>query len=278
VGDIGSPPYNSCKNETYDKRREEFNASRHPLIYTPGDNEWTDCHQGGVPDSLERLAKVREVFFQDEQSLGKRKIALIRQSNDARHAEYRENVRWTQGGVLFVTVHNVGSNNNLARTAEMDVEYAKRNAVNIEWLRQAFQHARQSGSKGIMILTQANPYFEAGWPARRRGSLGIAPPNAKRPSGHVEFVNALAREVLAYDKPVAYVHGDTHYFRVDKPLIVDNKKGGNRGTVLEHFTRVELFGYPEAHWVRATVDPDSAHVFSFTPEMVRENYNDHGKK
>ena len=48
--------------------------------------------------------------------------------------------------------------------------------------------------------------------------------------------------------------------------------------ILEHFTRVELFGYPEAHWVRATVDPDSAHVFSFTPEMVRENYNDHGKK
>lgn len=76
------------------------------------------------------------------------------------------------------------------------------------------------------------------------------------------------REVLAYDKPIALVHGDTHYFRVDKPLILDDKSGGGRGRVVEHFTRVELFGYPEAHWVRASVDPTDPKVFRFSPEMV----------
>ena len=182
VGDIGHQTYNACKDETYFQRRDEFNASHHPLIYTPGDNEWTDCHQIGIPDSLERLSKVREVFFQGERSLGQRTIALTRQSTNARYASYRENARWTQGGVVFVTLHIVGSNNNRGRTPEMDVEFAERNAVNIEWMRQAFQHAKQSGAKAIMILAQANPKFEETWPARRRGALGFAPPNTKRPS------------------------------------------------------------------------------------------------
>ena len=278
VGDIGHQTYNACKDETYYHRRDEFNASHHPLIYTPGDNEWTDCHQVGIPDALERLSKVREVFFPGEHSLGQRTIPLIRQSAESRYANYRENVRWTQGGVVFLTLHIVGSNNNRGRTPEMDAEFTERNAVNIEWMLQAFQHAKQSGAKAIMILTQANPAFESIWPARRRGTLGFAPPNIKRTSGFTEFLGVLMREVLAYDKPVAFVHGDTHFFRVDKPLIIDDKSSGNLGRVVEHFTRVELFGYPEAHWVRATIDPESPNVFSFTPEMVRENYADRWKK
>lgn len=271
VGDIGAPPFGSCLDETYYRRREEFNQSRHPLVFTPGDNEWTDCHQAGIPDSLERLSKVREVFFQGERSLGQRTMPLTRQSNDPRHAKYRENARWTLGGVVFVTLHIPGSNNNLGRTPEMDAEYAERNAANIEWMQQAFQQAKQSASRAIMIFIQANPRFENTWPARRRGALGIAPA-LKRPSGYAEFLTELQREVLAYDKPIALVHGDTHYFRVDKPLILDDKSGAGRGRVVEHFTRVEVFGYPEAHWVRASVDPADPKVFRFSPEVVA-----HGK-
>jgi len=277
VGDIGAPTYNSCKDETHYQRRDEFNQSRHPLIFTPGDNEWTDCHEAGIPDSLERLAKVREVFFQGERSLGQRTLPLARQSVDPRYAKFRENARWTHGGVVFATLNIPGSNNNLGRTPEMDAEYTERNAVDIEWMRQAFQYAKQNGSRAIMLLIQANPQFEQTWPARRRGSLGIAPP-PKKPSGYTEFLTALRREVLAYDKPVVLVHGDTHYFRVDKPLILDDKSGGGRGRVVEHFARVELFGYPESHWVRATVDPADPNVFSFRPGMVKPNFADQRAK
>jgi len=35
---------------------------------------------------------------------------------------------------------------------------------------------------------------------------------------------------------VAYVHGDSHYFRVDKPFL------DAKGRRLENFTRVETFG------------------------------------
>lgn len=271
VGDIGAPPFGSCEDETYYRRRDEFNQSRHPFFYTPGDNEWTDCHQAGIPDSLERLAKVREVFFSAERSLGGRTLPVTRQSMDPRYGKFRENARWTHGGVVFVTLHMPGSNNNLGRTPEMDVEYTERNAANLEWLKQAFQFAKQSASRAVMILIQANPRFEYTLPARRRGAIGAAPV-PKRPSGYTDFLAALQREVLAYDRPVALVHGDTHYFRVDKPMVLDDKRSGNRGSVVEHFTRVELFGFPESHWVRATVDPADPNVFSFAPVMVRENF------
>jgi hypothetical protein len=277
VGDIGAPPFGSCEDGTYYRRRDEFNQSRHPFIYTPGDNEWTDCHQAGIPDSLERLAKVREVFFPGEGSLGRRALPLARQSSEARYEKYRENARWTRGGVLFATLHIPGSNNNLGRTPEMDAEYAERNAANLEWLRQAFRQARESGSRAVMLLIQANPRFEETWPARRRGGLGVAPP-PKRASGYADFLAALRSEVLTYDKPVALVHGDTHYFRVDKPMILDDGRGAKRGSIVEHFTRVELFGYPEAHWVRAIVDPADPNVFSFRPEIVKENLPRRGAK
>lgn len=268
VGDIGAPPFGSCLDETYYRRRDEFNQSRHPFVYTPGDNEWTDCHQAGIPDSLERLAKVREVFFQGEASLGQRAMPVTRQSSEPRYARYRENARWNYGGVVFATLHIPGSNNNLGRTPEMDAEYAERNAADMAWMREAFRHAKESAGRGLMILIQANPRIENTWPARRKGALGIGPA-PKQPSGYAEFLAELRREVLAYDRPVVLVHGDTHYFRVDKPLIIDDKSGGGRGRVIENFTRVELFGYPESNWVRASIDPADPNLFRFSPEIVK---------
>jgi len=272
VGDIGAPSFGSCDDETYYWRRDEFNGSRHPFFYTPGDNEWTDCHQAGILDSLERLAKLRAVFFQGERSLGQRTLPLTRQSADPRYAKFREHARWTYGGVLFAALHIPGSNNNLGRTPEMDAEYAERNAASIEWLRETFRYALREKSRGVMLLIHANPYFERVWPPRRQAAIGAAPPSPKRSGGYTEFVATLQREVLAYDRPVVLVHGDTHYFRVDKPIILDDKSARGFGTVVEHFTRVELFGYPESHWVRATVDPADPNVFSFSPVMVRENF------
>jgi hypothetical protein len=74
VGDLSSAAY-ACTDELVARRFGQFNASAHPLIYTPGDNEWTDCHeQQGVKrgNPLERLAHLRKVFFEGEQSLGAR--------------------------------------------------------------------------------------------------------------------------------------------------------------------------------------------------------------
>jgi hypothetical protein len=220
-------------------------------------------------DPLERLSKLREVFFQGDQSLGQRTLPLTRQSTDPQYAKFRENVRWTYGNVLFVTLHIVGSNNNLGYTPENDAEYAERHAANVVWLKQAFELAKRNAHKGLMILTQANPYFEDHWREGRQQSLHIVPPNPK-PTGYGDFLKALEADVLAFDKPVAFVQGDTHYFRIDQPLFSTTKQ-----RVIEHFTRVEVFGSPNVHWVRGIVDLNDPQVFTFKPEIVQKNLVNH---
>jgi hypothetical protein len=150
----GLPP---CGDETFKHRLGLAQSSKHPFIFVAGDNEWADCHRAKprTYEPLERLAKLRQMFFHGDHSLGQRTIRLTRQSEDSRYANFRENMRWTQNDVMFVTLHIIGSNNNLGRTPEMDAEYSERNAANLAWMRQAFDLATRSGSRAIMIIAQA---------------------------------------------------------------------------------------------------------------------------
>lgn len=271
----GLPP---CADETFQDRFGLAQSSRHPYIYVPGDNEWADCHRAKprAYEPFERLAKLRQMFFQGDRSLGQRTMALTRQSDeDSRYAKYRENVRWTYGDVLFVTLQVFGSNNNLGRTPEMDAEHAERTAANLAWMRQAFELAARNGNKAVMIIAQGNPQFENSWPTNTQEryflwGLAIKPPQARRATGFDEFLAALEKETVAFGKPVVYVHGDTHVFRVDKPLF-----GSTSRRSIENFTRVETFGHPNTHWVRAIVDPRDPNVFSFRQEIVKENLVNH---
>jgi hypothetical protein len=270
----GLPP---CGDETYQDRLSMAEKSVHPFIITPGDNDWTDCYRARprAYDPLERLAKLRRMFFAGDSSLGQHKLKLVRQSQNKNSAKFSENARWTWGGVTFATLHMVGSNNNLGRTPEMDKEYEERNTANLKWLDKTFAAARRNGSRAVMIFAQANPQFETTWTAtaQRRymlGGMGIKPPKEKRQTGFDDFIRALEGHVLDFGKPVAYVHGDTHTFRIDKPLY-----GSISRRMIENFTRVETFGYPDTHWVRVTIDPEDPNVFRFRPEIVERNRVDH---
>ena len=101
-------------------------------------------------------------------------------------------------------------------------------------------------------------------------ALGIKPPATRRSTGFDQFLIALEKEVLAFGRPVVYVHGDTHNFRVDKPLV-----GTASGRIIENFTRVETFGFPDTHWVRAIIDPRDPQVISFRQEIVKDNLAKH---
>src|SRR5262249_11379389 len=89
--------------------------------------------------------------------------------------------------------------------------------------------------------------------------------------GFQSFLLALRDQVIAYRRPVAYVHGGSHYFRVDKPF------QDALGRRLETFTRVETFGDNAAngnndvHWLKVTVDARSRDVFSYQPMIVPAN-------
>lgn len=268
--EIASMP---CVDENYKAVYESFQSLRHPLILTPGDNDWADCWplQARKVDPLELLAKVRTMFFPEGRSLGRRSIAVSHQSADAEFSKFRENLRWTLGGVTFVTLHIVGSNDNFGRTPEMDREHVERKAANIAWMQQAFAEAKAANSRGLVILTQANPGFENFWPpaAKTRYFIPFIPRGQTLPNPTTAFgdyIQALSNELDAYAKPVIFLHGDTHLFRIDKPLY---SKRTNR--VFENFTRVETFGWPDTHWVRITVDPADKQLFRAKAEIVPEN-------
>jgi hypothetical protein len=46
--------------------------------------------------------------------------------------------------------------------------------------------------------------------------------------------------------------------------------------MIEHFTRVETFGAPNAHWLRAMVDPNDPQVCMFKPEMIKNIWSNTG--
>lgn len=86
------------------------------------------------------------------------------------------------------------------------------------------------------------------------------------PLARDDYLRALSDELETYGKPVAYLHGDTHTFRIDKPLY---SRKTNRA--FQNFTRVETFGSPESHWVRVTLDPSAPQLFRFKAELVLGN-------
>lgn len=269
-----------CTNETFKTALDFFQTSKHPFVVTPGDNDWTDCHfiKESKVDPLERLEKVRAMFYPEGRSLGQRTMSVTSQAQDRQYAKFRENLKWTHNGVTFVTLHIVGSNDNFGRNAEMDAEYAERSAATIAWMRAAFASARADGSRGLVILTQANPGFENHWPASRLGRyfrnfVGVKPPRPPKPTGYDRFLEALAEEMESYNKPTAFIHGDTHLFRIDQPLI-----SRTTARAFENFTRMETFGAPETHWTRVTVNPADPQLFIFKAGVVQENVINSGKR
>lgn len=261
IGDLSSYQ-NACRDDFQLRRLAQIKALQHPFIFTPGDNEWTDCHRpaAGSRDPLERLATLRTRFFQGEESLGGRRIGLTRQSSDPARSRYRENARWMRGDVTFITLHVVGSNNGFGRNAAGDAEYRDRMVANLEWMRQGFEHARASGSRAIMILQQANIF---------PGVTPYSDPPSVPTNGYDDIRDALEIETIRFGKPVVLVHGDSHFFRIDKPLgVVENRGIFTPG--IENFTRVEVFGQPNHHWLRVTVD-DSDGVFTVRQRIVPSN-------
>ena len=257
-GDIKSGS-SVCDDATFVSRQQLFNKFEMPFILVYGDNEWTDCHRSNnssYNNPIERLAKLREIFSKGTQSLGKRTLTLTRQSENPQFAKYRENVRWTYNGMVFFAINMPGSNNNFGRTPEQDQEYADRNSANLAWIKECFTLAKRSNSKGIMLVAQANPGFELDR-------------TDKRITGYNDFITTLETETRSFPGQVVFVHGDTHYFRIDKPLprFTDETQLPR----LKNFTRVETFGSPNVHWLRAIYDPKSPNVFEFQQQIVPQN-------
>jgi hypothetical protein len=278
-GTPGSATPTTCSDALYAQGLGYLNALDGAAMLTPGDNDWTDCDRAsnGGYSSLERLDYERRVFFSTPYSQGTHPLLQDVQSEPSclsvsGPAPCVENRRWSVKGVTYATVNIQGSCNNLCDTAPDPAEYAARDAADIAWLHQTFANAKADGSAAVMIIGQADPGFDASDATRAplRNPRTLVETDGQ-PDGYHDFLVALRDDTAAFGKPVVYVHGDSHYFRIDKPLL------DAQGRRLENFTRVETFGDDaangtnDAHWVKALVDPHGRDVFAFQPQIVPAN-------
>ena len=255
IGDTksGSSP---CSDEHNQIIKSYFSSFKTPLVYSPGDNEWTDCHRilAGAYDPLERLEALRTVFFSTNQSLGKNPIRLQRQADlDPRYSKYVENAYWIKNNFLFVSIHIPGSNNNNEGTESAIKEYQDRNQANLAWIDQAFNLATQRNLNGIIFAYQADMFYK---PSQLTSS----------DSGYRDTLESLISKSEIFNKPVLLIHGDTHRLKIDQPLHHKNQK-----KVLENVLRLQVMGADQVQAVEVQVNPAQEQPFSFRPIILKEN-------
>lgn len=233
VGDIFWRP---CTDEMYRAALARFDAMRHPVYFTPGDNEWTDCWEPGSGSykPQERLARLRQIFY-------------AHPPQAERQPGYVENARWEYGGVLFATADIPGSKNGMrkfpGRTADDDVANFKRTSAGALWVHETFAVAKQRNAKAVVIGFQANMDLEK-------------PPNAYQ-KWFQPFLSTLEEEAKQFGKPVLAVHGDGHIYWIDRPF-----------AQIPNFQRLQTQGSPTVGWVRVFVTPDAREPFAFEEHTV----------
>ncbi|MGP3915541.1 metallophosphoesterase [Nonomuraea sp. 10N515B] len=238
----------TCDDARFTTLAGLFGTFDDPFVLTPGDNEWTDCHRtaagGYVP--TERLEAVRRIFYPIAgRTIGGHPMGVRTQARDARHRDYRENVLFTRSGVVFATVHVVGSENDLApwsqlpggdRPAERLAEFEARKAAALDWIDNTFAVAGRTQAPGVLLMMQAEPLNTPGF---------------------AEIRARIVERARAYGKPVVLAHGDEHVYEVEP---------GYAG--VPNLTRLETYGDTAVNWLRVTADPKSAAVFSWEPQTV----------
>lgn len=266
VGDFKSS-VERCDDDLLAARIGLLGQCAHPLILTPGDNDWTDCGRSRQPwdpgGRLERLDWLRRFVYAEPRALGLRQMTLAQQgrmsaltvpaSTDAssrlpssrQSPRLPENLRWRVGSLQFCSLHVVGSNNARQRTPELAKAWSLRQEANGAWLEEtvalAIRQREQGLVKGLAIALHANMRFEA-----------------NRNDGWMMMRQLIIAAVVAFDGPVLLLHGDTHHFRTDRLLL--------RSHGLANFHRVECFGSPfSLSWVQVRWDPTLAMTGSDNP-------------
>jgi hypothetical protein len=303
-GDLrqGSGAPDCADNSIYARAVAFFGSLHAPAIFTPGDNDWTDCDRKSLladgRNSLQELDYERALFFSTPYTLGQTRFLQEVQSTPTckgfgsanansgpnsdvtktQTATYTnvpcvENRRWIVNSVMYATINIQGSCNNLCDDYPDPVEYDARNAAGIQWMNDTFATAVAQNCVAVMFITQADPGFDDtdGTRAPTRNANTLVEDDAQKlTDGFHGFLVALRAQVIAFGKPVAYVHGDSHYFRVDKPLL------DSTGKRVTNFTRVETFGdhqptLGDVNWLKVNVDPSSRGVFSYEPQIVNRD-------
>jgi len=271
LGDIKAGSSSPCTDEYFASVQTMYDGLKDPFVYTPGDNEWTDCHvaskNNGLYTPTERLQAIRALFFPVAgQTLGGRKKQVLTQADDPANSAYVENAMWMESQVVFATLNITGSNNDLASwgsplpadaasyPSQAD-ERASRANANRAWLDKAFAVAAENDAAGVVLAFQADM-----WDAT--GAL----------SGYDDLVQQIGALAIASGKPVLLLEGDSHIFRVDNPYSPSSPLFALHPAtpVVANVMRVVVEGSAagRTEYTRLTIDPKRKGADLFTYERV----------
>lgn len=284
VGDIKSGSNSDCNDAYFATIKSLFDTFQDPLVYTIGDNEWTDCHvfskNNGLHTPTERLQKIRTLFFPAPgRTLGINPRAVFSQANDDAHADYVENVWWSQGDVLFAAMNITGSFNDLAPWSKVSPpwlvtppdmpadwanypsqadEFAARASANRDLIAQTFALATQRHARGVVLAFQADMWDPA--------------EQVKNPATFNAGFSALVQQIgslaAQFGRPVLLLEGDSHVWRTDKPFTPGTPQFAMYANtpVAPNVTRLVVDGSSSpTSYTRLTINPaHNAQLFTLT--------------
>lgn len=242
-----------------------------PLVFTPGDNEWTDCHKaaegggsynastgkvdyatdgsgnlvdyaGGDPAANLELVR-RRFFAHPGMSLGAHPMTVTSQADAADPAhpsdrDYAENAIWEQAGVLFVTVNLPGGSNN-----DTDPWYG---APTMSPAQQAEVSARTGADLRWIAKAFATARADGvaavvvDWQA---DIWDLDGKTAAHLSQYDQFASAVADGTTAFGKPVLMLNGDSHVYKTDNPLAASDPANAiHPGHDVPNFHRIVVHG------------------------------------
>lgn len=256
VGDIKAGSA-TCSDEMLSSRIDAIDAIKKPVVFIPGDNDWTDCHRrrAGRFAPLERLNYLRsQAYSTVGQSLGTPPLQVNSQASQLGKEQFPEHQQWVRNGVSFITLHVLGSANGLAtfgrRQEADDLEASERIAASIEWLDAGIQNAIDQNSTALVVAIHANPFALSKFAAVR---YELHP--------YAGILLSLTEGAARFNKPVLLIHGDTHNYKFDQPFPKSEDSQGN-------IHRLEGIGSPTIGWVEVLISNDESTPFEVTPYFI----------
>ena len=147
-----------CTDPVYLRRKALFGSAKNGLLVSVASSDWSECTRGdGRSVAVERLNRVRDLFFADDFSFGASRLPVTRQATMPKYRAYAENMRWDIGNIVFATVHLPANNNDFVPAAGRNAEFEDRMIADRDWLHRVFRIALQKQAAGIVLFCDGNP-------------------------------------------------------------------------------------------------------------------------
>jgi hypothetical protein len=226
-----------CDTSYFRARLADFQTFEDPLVYTPGDNEWTDCHRANNGAICRPSAWTPSAGCSSTGTAG-RSASTPTGSVTSPIGSPRTCAGATRRWCSAPSTGQPQPETRAERAARSR-EYSAREAAALAWIDATFDSAERHHAAAVAIGMQADMWDSSAVPAE----LTAFEPIKAVPAERAE----------RFGKPVLLLEGDSHLFKVDTPADMP-----------ANLTRVVVEGSTNTphEWLRLHMSAKTPQVFS----------------